>query len=242
MGTRYEIEFSGECPACQADMEGFIRDVPRAERVVVFLCADCGNRVTAWVPAAEDLRGVKLWCNTQAVVAPSPPSRCAVCGTAAAATAAGSRSALKEWQTLRIDWKRAGRRENDMVLTAPCWECGKPVRISWQVKRQRFLGMNQRGMSFFMWCLVGGAIILSPLLLLLSPLLAIGWLLWHWLTGKCLRCGHMYTSYESMPLVSEDGGGSLRRCPRCGAHYYLPGMGPVAVQPVSAEELRRRGL
>ncbi len=90
-----------------------------------------------------------------------------------------------------------------------------------------------------MWSMVALAVIFLPLLLALSPVIVPGWLLWRKLSGKCLRCGHMFTSYASMPLVCEDGGGSLHRCPSCKSFYYLPIYGPVSEKKMTAEEIRR---
>lgn len=97
-----------------------------------------------------------------------------------------------------------------------------------------------RKMRLMIWGATIALILLAPILLLLSPVIVPVWILWSWARGHCLRCGHAWTCYSAMPLLAEDGGGSLHRCRGCGAYYYLPIMGPADVQPMTAEEVQSR--
>lgn len=84
-----------------------------------------------------------------------------------------------------------------------------------------------------------GALLLLPLILLLSPVIVPCWVAWRKIREECLRCGHIFSAYDSMPLVKESGWSALRRCPGCKKYYCTPFTGAVAVIPVTEEELRQ---
>mgnify|MGYP002411499855 CR=1 FL=1 len=94
-------------------------------------------------------------------------------------------------------------------------------------------------MQIFNWSMTTGALLLLPLILLLSPVIIPCWAAWRLVRGKCLRCDHMLTAYSNMPLVKESGGATLHRCPGCGTYYCVPFTGPIAVIKMTEEDAGR---
>jgi transcription elongation factor Elf1 len=231
---RYRLDFSGECRHCGAAMNGVVHGVPRqAERLVLFHCAAC-DQATGWAPVPAGRRRQSGAVN-QAYLAATPPDRCPNCQGRETSEHASSALSFQEWRSLEMAWDLVDRGERSFAATAPCWDCGRPVEIAWEIEPRSLFSIERR-----MTCLFWTVVLLSPLLLLLSPLIILIWAGWLWLSGGCLRCGHPLAAYSSLPLKAEDGGGSLHQCPRCGAFYYLSIMGPVAARRLTPVEVRNQ--
>ena len=228
------LEISGKCSSCDAGIDGFVRSLPRVDEITLYLCRDCGG-ITGWVKSSSKGGLMPPRDLAQPFVSPAPPAKCQHCGTGG--VDAGGEVLFGELRTIRMEWDQI-RTGEPVTVTVPCWACGGPARISWSIRAPGFFSFEANA-GLYMWSMVALAVLLFPLLLILSPMIVPGWLLWRKLRGKCLRCGHLFTSYGSMPLVGENGGGSLHRCPSCKTFYYLPICGPAGEMKMTQEEVRQ---
>jgi len=149
-------------------------------------------------PGAENIIPEDL---AQAFFSPSPPAKCQYCGAAGAGE--DGKPLFYEWHAFQIAWDQI-RAGDPISFKASCWECGKTAKFIWRIRKIGIFSFEKHS-GLYMWLFVALAVLFFPLLLLLSPLLLPGWLVWRKLTGKCLRCKHLLTCYSGMPMLKEDG-------------------------------------
>ncbi len=220
-------------------MDGFVRRVPmRGGRIRLFLCRSC-ERFTAWMKS--DSESIQNQDDLAAIViSPTQPDKCRFCGEGAGNGEDG-KPIFSRWADLNPSCNRPVAEGEDSLFSAECWHCGKKTEFELHLGKNGFFSFERRS-GFYMWGTVVLCILLSPLIIVISPFLIVAWIIWKKSRGECLRCSTPFTSYESLPKLECHSAEEIHRCPSCGACYIIPMSGPVAARPLSPAEMKDLGL
>lgn len=226
---RYEMNFQGRCRSCDWSISGDsgalgcwppFGELPivRGARIHWWICGGCHRPVC--VPDPPPPRWWRIGHPFGRRSRKFKPFTCE-CG-----------GVFKYWHTFTAPWERVGQPWLNLPSSARCPKCGAPVTLEWNIARDPGLPL------IFVFPLVLGiglaVIVLLPVGLIVYPIV--------WLNaairGKCLHCDS--AQYINLPMIDADAGGTLHRCPKCGAWYEVPATGPGPGRRVIEEEVAVR--